>query len=167
VRDDQVSRRRVLTGLAASALMTAGCSSGSTDSPPPQSPRIDPDIAIRAAAAESERTLLAAYAAAVGRHPALSEQLVPLSAHHSEHLAAFVEAAAEPTTSTTATATPTTSATSPISDDPVVAAAALAAAERAAATDRLSELELASPELARLLASSAGAEAAHAALLGS
>jgi hypothetical protein len=178
VRDGPVSRRRVLTGLAVTALITAGCSATATDSPPADSSRSDPDLAIRAAAADSERMLLAAYAATIARHPALSERLVPLSAHHSEHAAAFAEAAPDPTANPTGTEEPTAFApttpaigvsdtSSPVSDDPVAALAALAAAERAAAAQRLSELELASPGLARLLASTSGAEAAHAALLGS
>jgi hypothetical protein len=179
VPDDQISRRRVLTGLTVTLLASVGCSSSASHPPAMASPRPDPDIGIRTAAADTERALLGAYAATIARHPALAEQLEPLSAHHSEHLAAFAEAAGGATPSSTATAGSTAATAPPASasasasdgslvpDDPALAVAALAAAERDTAARRLTELQSASPELARLLASSAGAESAHAALLGS
>lgn len=180
VPGDQLSRRRALVlGLSTALVASAGCSSPSVADPDPSDRlSIDPDVAIREAAAQAERGLLAAYTATATRHPDLAARLAASAAHHAEHLAALAGATATPeATSTTtsaalatATATPTprdTGAAAAIPDDPLAAIAALAVAEREAAANRLDDLEGASPALARLLASVGAAEAAHAALLGS
>jgi hypothetical protein len=179
VPGDHLSRRRALVlGLSTALVASAGCSSQSAADPEPSDrPSVDPDLAIRAAAAQAERGLLAAYTATLARHPDLSQPLAAPSAHHAEHLAALAAATASPeatTTSRTAPVTPTatpapsdTGAAAAIADDPLTATAALAAAEREAAAGRLDDLDRASPALARLLASVGAAEAAHAALLGS
>jgi hypothetical protein len=177
VRDDQVSRRRVLSaaaGLGATLLVTSACSSqSSADRQPTATPSIGPDVGIREGAAEAERALLAAYAATIARHPELTERLAAPSAHHEEHLSALSPL------SPPATPTPTVSApasspaaggagvSSGVPDDPLAAVAALATAERVAAGRQLEYLGAASPGLARLLASVGAAEAAHAAVLGS
>ena len=84
VPGDQVSRRRVLLGLGA-ALLVSGCSSAlPAGDEPLDAPTVDPDREIRQAAADAERALLAAYAATVARHPALTERLAVLSAQHDD-----------------------------------------------------------------------------------
>ena len=169
VPGDQVSRRRVLLGLGA-ALLVSGCSSAlPAGDEPLDAPTVDPDREIRQAAADAERALLAAYAATIARHPALTERLAVLSAQHDEHLAAFSDTQASPpgpSQAATATAITPDTATG-VPDDPLAAVAALTAAERAAANRSLDDLDVASQALARLLASVGAAEAAHAALLGS
>jgi hypothetical protein len=174
VRDDQVSRRRVLSaaaGLGATLLVTSACSSqSSADRQPTATPSIGPDVGIREGAAEAERALLAAYAATIARHPELTERLAAPSAHHVEHLSAL----APPATPTPTVSAPASSpaaggagVSSGVPDDPLAAVAALATAERVAAGRQLEYLGAASPGLARLLASVGAAEAAHAAVLGS
>ncbi len=170
----QISRRGVLVGLGAVLFVSAGCSTQSPDPPPrgaADTPPRDPDEPIREAAADAERALLVSYAATIARHPSLSERLMPLAAHHSEHEAALFPTTPIPAASATASPTvstrPTTFPPVPVPDDPAAAVTELAVAERAAAARTLHALPNASPGLARLLASVGGAEAAHAALLGS
>ena len=162
------TRRRVLLaglGLGAGTVLSA-CRERSTPvSAPPPPP--DPDVALVAAAIATEEQLLATYAATLTRHTSLSVVLSPLAAEHDAHLRALRERT--PVASSPGSAAPSETAAGALVPVPAVAAlarAALAAAETAAANDRGALALTASAPLARLLASMAAADAAHAALLG-
>ena len=164
-------RRQVILGAAAAAATTtvlAGCLPGDDEPEPP-----DPELLLRARVADEVRSLAAQYAATVDRFPAARSELATLGAEHEEHARALLpRRAARALASATATAGPSRSASATASPSaPPVAAtlgaarAQLAEAERAASRRRMRQLRGRSPELARLLASVAACEAAHAALL--
>jgi hypothetical protein len=153
------SRRAVLVG--AGLLAVAACSPG-TD---PEPPKPDPDLPIRALAADGVRGLVALYDAVGLAHPGLRAELAPLAAETAAHLSALEPPTGSPTASPSAS--PTASATPTVTVPPTAAAArtALARAERHEADLRVTALASASAALARLLAAIGASEATHATLL--
>jgi hypothetical protein len=143
------------------------------------------DVAVVARVVAASRELADRYAAALAMFPDLAGRLSPLAAEHAEHLQALAPDAAtapSPTTGhTTPAPSPTTGDTTPTPgpsdgtptpDAEALAAAAreealaaLAGTEAASAAARLPDVVEASPELARVVASVAACQAAHAALL--
>ena len=169
----QVLRTAVVAAAAATTTtLLAGCLPADDD-PEPR----DPELLLRARVADEVRALAARYAATVETFPAARTELATLGAEHQEHARALLPRhAARALASATATATPTGTASSAPSPSPTptvpstlpAARAELAEAERVASRRRLRQLRGTrgrSPELARLLASVAACEAAHAALL--
>jgi hypothetical protein len=179
------SRRAVLgAGVLGVLGLAAGCrphatssptrtpgsgSGGVTVTPPasrPGTPSRTEQVVARVAAAET--ALLSAYDAAIAAFPALAPALSPLRTDHARHLAAVRPDA--PTASASAASTPATSVppgSTPASPTPTPADAVrrLASLEAAAAGDRLADLSATPANLARLVASIGGCEAAHASLL--
>ncbi len=154
------SRRAVLAGAGVVAL--AACSGGSRREPPEP----DPDLPIRALAADGVRRLVALYDAVGRAHPSVAPELAPLAAETASHAAAL-----QPPHAASGSASPPGPSPSPspmLAAPPSVAGAraALAAAERHEADLRVSQLPAASPGLARLLAALGASEATHATLLG-
>ncbi len=151
-----LTRRDVLlSGVL--TVTTAACTSGSEPAVPP-SP--DPDIALRDAALARERTLLAAYDAALVAHPSLRADLAPLRADHAIHL----DRLTGPQPSTPATSSeptpPAAAATTPAAQR-----ATLRALERSAQAAHRDGAITASQVLAPVLASLAACEASHAVVL--
>ena len=145
------SRRQVLA--AGLVLPLAGCTGSSPGPAPSPAPvPVDPDVALRAAAVERERALLAAYDEVLA--DASSPGLLALRAEHAEHLAALEPGAAVPPVPAPAGG-----------DLPGRAATRLRAAEREAAAAHAADALPASRGLAALLASLAAAEAAHGVVL--
>lgn len=165
-----ISRRGVLSVLlvVSTPALVAGCTTGGEPDPEPTTP--DPDDALRARIAESERALIDLYTAVSLAHPQLGEQLAPYADRHEEHLRALQPGPpSDPSESptATATATPSPSPTLVAPDSPETSLAALRDLERQAADLRVALCTAAvDPNLSRLLASIAGCEAAHVALLG-
>ena len=165
----QVLRTAAVTAAAATTTtLLAGCLPGDDEPEPP-----DPELLLRARVADEVRALAAQYAATVDRFPAARSELATLGAEHEEHARALLpRRAARALASATATAGPSRSASAtappsaaPVADTLDAARAQLAEAERVASRRRMRQLRGRSPELARLLASVAACEAAHAALL--
>lgn len=166
------TRRRVLAAgpvvlLAVSGL--GGCTLGSPDreaaGPTPTATPVDPDDALRAAAAERERALLREYDAVLLALPELSARLAPLRGHHDEHLTALLG----PPPSPSATSSPAPTGSPPVSPVPAApvpadvpaAVARLVAAERAAAEAHARDCLAASRGLAGVLASLSASELSH------
>lgn len=124
------SRRRLLQ--AAVLVPVAACTST-----PSRPAKVDPDVALRAAAVERERGLLARYDAAPP-----SPVVAAIRAEHEQHLTAL-------------------GAPSPAPTAPPPASGSLVAAERAAAAGHAADAMKASPALAAVLASLAASEASH------
>ncbi|MFF2010861.1 hypothetical protein ACFVWY_17585 [Streptomyces sp. NPDC058195] len=166
MRRTGTTRRGALTATGAAALgaVLAGCGDGagreggsgrSGATAAEQAAAVRAEKRIRSAAARTSLELLGRYEKTAGAHPSAAAALAPLrdaSRAHAEALApAGGRAAAAP---------------SPAAPDGArTAVKELAAAERRAADDRLAALVEAPPELARLLASVAAANAAHAFVL--
>jgi hypothetical protein len=154
------SRRAVLVG---SLLAVAACSSGTE----PEPPKPDPDLPIRALAADGVRGLVALYDAVSRAHPGLRAELAPLAAETAAHLSALAPPATSPTPSTggstSSSATPSTPV--PVPATAAAARTALVRAERHEAGLRVTQLASASSALARLLAAIGASEATHATLL--
>lgn len=147
--------------LAAGLLVPlAGCTGAAPDPSPSPSPKlVDPDVALRAAAVERERGLLAAYDEALAADPSRATLLAPLRAEHAAHLGALeVAAMAPPSTSPDSSSRPGAAAVR-------TATARLRSVERRAAAEHAADALPASRALAQLLASLAAAEAAHAVAL--
>lgn len=162
-----LSRRTALQLVGVSALtLLAGCIGGDDgpDTPGGQGNDPDPDLALLATAVTDKQDLLAAYEAAATRHPQLGTGLKPLREDHAAHLAALTSFRPDlPAPEPSASASPTAPST-PTSRDQAVES--LATAELAAAGRRIGQCRNArDPELARLLASIGGCEAAHTAML--
>ena len=166
-----VRRRQVLAGAAALVLAVplTGCLPGTGDVEPEKP---DPDLLLRARVADEVRALAAQYAAVLARYPAAAEELATLAAEHEEHARALMpRRVARTLPSATSTASPTGTSSPTPTPAPTVAPtlraarAELAAAEITASRRRTRQAGRARPETARLLASVAGCEAAHAALL--
>jgi hypothetical protein len=136
------SRRQLLQGAVLLPALAA-CSS-----PPGRPAASDPDVPLRAAAVDRERTLLAQYDAAASSSPPLAARVAVVREEHARHLAALLGQAP--------TASP---ATSPAAAAPTLAQ--LVAAEHAAATAHAAGAVSASRPLAGLLASLAASEASH------
>lgn len=120
-------------------------------------------MALRRRAADATSALIAAYDAAIAAHPGLTARLTPLRAQLALHRAAF----GTPTTRVAPRATPAGTPAAPAPATAAATLAALATAERRTAEAHTTVLAGASPELARLLASTAAAGAVHAYQLSS
>jgi hypothetical protein len=143
------SRRRLLQAALLSPVIAA-C----TRKEPGGPVRVDPDVALRAAAVARERALIDRYrAAAASSSSAIAGRIAGLAQEHEQHLAALGVPSAAP------------SASSAPTPPPVPTLAQLAAAERTAAADHAAAALRASRPLAAVLASLAASEASHAAVL--
>jgi hypothetical protein len=146
------TRRALLLGGAA-GLLTA-CTRPTA---PPRAAAVDPDAALRSAAVERERALLAAYDAVLAASPAALARLAPLRAEHEAHLTALgVGTRAFPAGSPSPA--PSASASAAAGAPSVVG---LVRAERAAASAHAAATETATPALAALLAQLAASESSH------
>lgn len=163
------SRRSVLAAAGAGLLGLTGCL---PDGGPPR-PAVDPEVRTRARIAEEVRALSRRYAAVAaafpGADPRLAEFLAKFKAEHDAHARALSGSASRaPSEDAASSGKASPGAPQPaVPVDPDAALLSLIAAEEAAARRRSRQAGRASPALARLLASIAGSEAAHAALLGS
>ena len=151
------------------AALTGACTSGDgPDSSGPNGGEPDPDLDLLARAIAEKQDLLDGYAATTARHAQLTERLAPMRADHEAHLAAltgFRPDVPTPAVAPSASASPTAPS---VASDRARAVEELAVAERAAANRRIGQCETArDPQLARLLASIGGCEAAHTAVLRS
>lgn len=160
------SRRSVLAGAGAGLLALAGC----VPAKEPVGPVVDPEVRIRARIAEEVRSLSDRYTAVVAAFPDADAQLVSFAAEHDAHIRALtsLQREAAPGTSSSAPAPPGATAPSPAPAVPTelrAAIQALVVAEQSAARRRSRQARRASPSLARLLASIAACDAAHAVLL--
>lgn len=156
------SRRSVIAGAGAGLLALAGCVPGTE----PARPDVDPEVSIRARIAQEVRSLSRRYAAVVAAFPDADEQLVSFAAEHDAHARALTGPSQGATPSTSSSAAPSPGPAEPAVPTELRAAIdALVAAELAAAARRSQQARRASPSLARLLASIAGCDAAHATLL--
>jgi hypothetical protein len=124
------SRRRLLQAALLTPLAACTTTAG-------RPARVDPDVALRAAAVARERSLLALYDAAPP-----SATVLAIRAEHEQHLAALGAPSPAPSPATAATGS-------------------LVAAERAAAAAHAADALVASPQLAAVLASLAASEASH------
>jgi hypothetical protein len=149
------TRRAVLTGGPA-LLVAAACTA---DEPAPRPAPVDPDDALRSAAAERERALLREYDAVLAARPGLAPRLGRVRGHHVEHLEALLGPpdTASPSPSSTAAVA---SAVPPPADD-ATALARLVAAERAAGDAHARDCLVASRALAPVLASLSASEFSH------
>ncbi|MFE5586441.1 ferritin-like domain-containing protein [Kitasatospora sp. NPDC056531] len=158
----QPHSRRTFLALGLITLTAACTSSNGVDPngdvmPGNKGPGPDPDNPVRLRAIAATDTLLAAYDTALATPGAQTALLQPLRAETAQHRAALaygMPAASVPPAPapSTPTATPTP--------------ATLAALERQTAQAHLTDLGVAQPPLARLLASVATSNALHAAALG-
>ncbi len=163
------SRRHILQiGVAFVASLVAGActggerpqgglqpSTGTGEPLPSVEPSVESDDRLRAGAADQERHLLDLHAATLRRHPSLANRLRPLTEHHAAHLSALEVSARRRPRRRARVAT-----------RPDAALHDVAAAERHAAQAAVAACaRTGSADLARLLASVAGCEAAHGVLL--
>jgi len=158
------TRRAVLVGGPA-LLLAAACAA---DEPAPRPPPVDPDDALRSAAAERERVLLREYDAVLAARPGLAPRLVPVRDHHAEHLEALrgpaPAASAQPSAQPSVQPSVQPSAPAALPPAPADDAAALArlvAAERAAGGAHAQDCLVASRALAPVLASLSASELSH------
>ncbi|MFE0457898.1 ferritin-like domain-containing protein [Kitasatospora sp. NPDC058965] len=159
-------RTFLATGVLAAAGLLTACTSGSgSGSGSGGKGKADTDRPLRSRAVAATDALLAQYAALpAGGGPvatALQSELVQQRAA----LAAGLPGGGSPAASGGASPAAPGDA-SPAGGGTAVTPAAVAAAERTTAQGRLADLQAASPELARLLASVAAAGAVHAVRLG-
>ncbi|MFJ4972284.1 hypothetical protein [Streptomyces sp. NPDC088755] len=162
MRRTGTTRRGALTATGALALgaVLTGC--GDDDKGPgrggpgrTEAEAVRVEKRLRTAAARTAAVTLAQYDLAARSHPALAKGLAPLRAAVREHTEALSAGGGK--------AVP--AAPGPVAADARAAVRELAAAERRRADAHAEALLTAEPELARLLASVAGAAAAHAYLL--
>lgn len=143
-------------------LAIAGCLPGRD--PAPVAP-VDPELRTRARIAAEVQAVARHYDAVMASFPAARAELALLAAEHEAHARALLG----PRTPTPSPSPSSSSAAStPVPDVPDTLDAAritLVDAERAASRRRARQAGRASPDLARLLASVAACEAAHAVLL--
>ncbi|MFF3396571.1 hypothetical protein ACFYW1_37365 [Streptomyces sp. NPDC002669] len=166
MRRTGTTRRGALTATGAIALgaVLAGCGDGSgrsreseRDGAPTAAERVSAARAekrIRADAARGSTELLAHYEQVIKAHPATAAALSPLRDAVRAHAGALAPGGGRVLTSSRSRAS-----------GAKAAVAELAAAERRTSDAHLAALLEAPPELARLLASTAAAGAAHAYLL--
>lgn len=155
------TRRSVLAGglLLSVPAALAACT---TEAPPVRPQPVDPDVALRAAAVERERQLLARYDSLLQQQPDLAPRLSPLRAEHAAHLTALGEQEQPATGSPTAPAAADLEDTVPPS--PATGPGGLPGlvqAERAAAAAHVVATSSASASLAAVLAQLAASEASH------
>ncbi|MEV0494581.1 hypothetical protein [Streptomyces atratus] len=195
MRRTGTTRRGALTVTGAIALVAAlaGCGDGDSGEGRKGSAPADAreaaakaESSLRMTAARTSGTLLARYEQVVTAHPSTAAGLAPLRDAVRAHMEALspgadktVRTGAGETTGTAAlrgadrapaaSGSPTPSGSPPVSSSPAAdaktAVKELAAAERRTADAHTATLLTAPPELARLLASIAAADAAHAYLL--
>ncbi|MDI2132781.1 hypothetical protein [Yinghuangia seranimata] len=169
MRDAGPTRRSVLAGLGALAAMGLGvtaCTSDDGSGPTPAQRKADD--AIRDRAREGSAALLGRYQAVLALHGALEGRLRPYADEIARHLEVLGGAkAAASAASATPAAPGVTPTDEPVPGTPQAALADLVSREQQAADARLVDLPAATPDLARLLASVAAANAVHAKLLGS
>ena len=148
------SRRAVLlTGLV---VPLAACTRAAAPGPRP----VEPDVALRSAAAGREVALLSAYDRALATASAArAPGLAALRGEHADHLTALGGASPGPDASAAAPAAPAASAA------PSPTTADLLAAEAAAQAAHAAGVSAASRALAGVLATLSAAEAAHAVAL--
>ncbi|MFD7918551.1 hypothetical protein ACFV3R_04920 [Streptomyces sp. NPDC059740] len=162
-----LTRRTTLASGAAlgvAALLVTGCSDTSARKARRQAAT---DSRLRTKAAQEGRALLTRYDATIAAHPALRERLTPLRVQVARHLAALSTSESSPAAGGPSPSSGGGRAAAPeVPGEEKAARAALADGERRTADSRAGALLEASPTLARLLASLAGAGAAHAFLLG-
>jgi hypothetical protein len=162
-----VDRRSVLLGTA--LLTAAACSVD--PSPPPPPPPPDPDEALRSAAVERERALLARYDAFSATQPALAARLTSVREEHAEHLRVLLGPDEGPTAAPSdgpPSAPPTAEPADPVAPpaEPAAALAELVGAEAVTGAAHAAAALQAGGELAGLLASLAASEASHRVVLG-
>lgn len=153
--------RRTL--LLSATLPLAAC----TDAPAPEPAPVDPDVALRDAAAVREQRLLQDYDAALAAVPSLAAVLAPLRADHVAHLTAL-SPTGSPSTSPTSTGSPAPTPPALPSAPPARRAAVLArlvAAEKAAATAHATDALAASTALSGLLGQLSACESTHPVVL--
>jgi hypothetical protein len=139
-------------------VLAAACTA---DQPAPRSaPPVDPDDALRSAAAERERALLREYDAVLTARPGLAPRLVPVRGHHAEHLDALLDQSPASTTPSPAPTAAVPPAVPPPVDD-AAALARLVAAERTAGDAHARDCLTASRALAPVLASLSASEHSH------
>ena len=164
------TRRSALLAVPAAALSVSGLAACTQDAAPSAPAPVNPDVALREAAAERERALLQAYDEVLRALPELGARLLPLHAQHGEHLDALARTASTTTSAPASPSTASPSAASPSSApapappppaSPAEALAALAARERAAGDAHGAAALTASRELAGLLASLSASELSH------
>jgi hypothetical protein len=145
----------VLTAAPALLVATACTADEAPGRPAP----VDPDDALRSAAAERERALLLEYDAVLAARPGLAPRLLPLRGHHAEHLQALLgpPPSASPSPSPTAGVPPAV----PAPADDAAALARLVVAERAAGDAHAADCLAASVRLAPVLASLSASELSH------
>ena len=167
-----LSRRAALQlgGVGALALLS-GCTGGDDSGGSPGAKgEPDPDLELLAQAIQEKQDLLDAYEATTSALPGLTSRLSPLQLDHDAHRGALLRlqdsktGGAPPPSGNPSASTSPTSPAAPKNTD--AALEALATAESAAASRRIGQCRSArDPELARLLASIGGCEAAHTAVL--
>ncbi|MEV8454252.1 hypothetical protein AB0467_16165 [Streptomyces sp. NPDC052095] len=166
MRRTGTTRRGALTATGAAALgaVLAGCGGGREEGSGRSGPATAAEQAaavraekrIRTAEARTSLELLGRYERVAAAHPSAASALAPLRDAVRAHAEALAPAGAGKGVAVPSPAAPG-SARSALKE--------LAAAERRASDARLTALAAAPPELARLLASVAAADAAHAFLL--
>ncbi|WP_329455351.1 hypothetical protein [Streptomyces sp. NBC_01497] len=162
-------------GAATTAVLLAGCTSSQPAGPTAAQRRGQVSAAqaaaLRTRTAATSRSLLERYDAVIARHPSEGPRLAPLRAAVAAHVKALAPAGgapASPRASAPASGDPAGAAGGrpvTVPADPVAAVGTLATAERQAGRDQTAALMDAPPELARLLASVAAANAVHLYLL--
>ena len=157
-----------LAGLSALGLLSA-CTGGGDgkDSPGAKGNEPDPDLALVTQAIAEKQELLDAYQATAAAFVGLAGQLGPLQLDHAAHRSALTriqeQKAGGPVPTSAAPSASSSPTPSPVAKNTAAAIESLAAAETAAAGRRIGQCRNArDPELARLLASIGGSEAAHA-----
>lgn len=160
------TRRAALRGVGAAVASLyglPGCTATpSEDDPPPGTIKPDPDVAVVGRALAASADLAQRYQATITAFPDFASMLAPPAVEHAAHIAALDVSGPNPSPGTQAPSGPSGPPVPPV---PAEALDWLAAAERASAAARVADLLSASPSVARLLASIAASQAAHAALL--
>jgi hypothetical protein len=159
----QVTRRGVLSAVAALPLAAAGCQGLRVLGAPP---RPLPDVAVLRAAMDGETLLIEEYTAVLAAQPGLAGLLDPLLSQHRAHLDRLRARLIVPHGAATPSPSPSPRPHVQVPAGAAAAQAFLQQAERGAAQALLGRLAAASPSLAQLLASISAAEASHALLLG-
>ncbi len=152
--------RRALLAAAPALLLAAACTADEPG-PAPRPAPVDPDDALRDAAAARERSLLAEYDAVLTARPGLAGRLAAVRGHHAEHLAALLGAAASAPPSPSPSAPAAVAPAVPPPADDAAALARLVAAERAAGDGHAADCLRASTSLAPVLASLSASELSH------
>jgi hypothetical protein len=157
----------ILRGLAGAALLSlTGCTGDDDgpDTPGGKDSEPDPDLELLARAISGKQGLLAAYEITLTRHPQLADRLGPMRDDHAAHLAELTRFRGDlPAPDPSASAFPT-GTVAPMDRNEAVQL--LARTELSSAGARIAQCESArDAQLARLLASIGGSEAAHTAIL--